>query len=96
MSKQPLTFSDEAKGQMPMITVASLIALVAIGTWAYLGLHETLNAHSTKIELKKENQSQKFKSSLIRDLLYKDNIIKSHLIGEFQFKNIMLAICIGD
>jgi len=34
-----------------MKTVASLIALVAIGTWAYFGLHETLNAHSTKIEL---------------------------------------------
>ena len=27
---------------------------------------------------------------------YKDNIIKSHLIGDFQFNNIMLAICIGD
>lgn len=27
---------------------------------------------------------------------YKGNIIKSHLIGDFQFNNIMLAICIGD
>jgi len=36
---------------MPMKTVASLIALVAIGTWAYFGLHETLNKHSTQIEL---------------------------------------------
>ena len=27
---------------------------------------------------------------------YKDNIIKSHLIGSFQFTNIMLAICTGD
>ena len=36
---------------MPMKTVASLIALVAIGTWAYFGLHETLNNHATKIEL---------------------------------------------
>jgi len=34
-----------------MKTVASLIALVAIGTWAYFGLHETLNRHSTQIEL---------------------------------------------
>ena len=51
MSNKPLTISDEAKVQMPMKTVASLIALVAIGTWAYFGLHETLNAHSTKIEL---------------------------------------------
>ena len=36
---------------MPMKTVASLIAMVAIGTWAYFGLHETLNKHSTQIEL---------------------------------------------
>ena len=43
---------------MPMKTVASLIALVAIGTWAYFGLHETLNAHSTKIELMQKDLSE--------------------------------------
>ena len=46
-----MKISEEAAVQMPMKTVASLIALVAIRTWAYFGLHETLNAHSTKIEL---------------------------------------------
>ena len=46
-----LKISDEAKVQMPMKTVASLIALVAIGTWAFFGVQETLNKHSTKIEL---------------------------------------------
>ena len=51
MSKKPLTISDEAKVQMPMKTVASLIALVAIGTWAYFGINEKLNQHSTKREL---------------------------------------------
>ena len=51
MSKKPLTISDEAKVQMPMKTVASLIALVAIGTWAYFGINEKLNQHSTKLEL---------------------------------------------
>ena len=51
MSKKPLNISEEAAVQLPMKTVASFIALVAIGTWAYFGLHETLNAHSTKIEL---------------------------------------------
>ena len=51
MSNKPIKISEEAAVQMPMKTVASLIALVAIGTWAYFGLHETLNAHSTKIEL---------------------------------------------
>ena len=50
MSK-PLKISEQAAVQMPMKTVASLIMMVAIGTWAYFGLHETLNQHSTKIEL---------------------------------------------
>ena len=51
MSKQPLSISEEAKVQMPMKTVASLITLVAIGTWAFFGVQETLNRHSTKLEL---------------------------------------------
>ena len=51
MSKKPLTISDEAKVQMPMKTVASLITLVAIGTWAYFGINEKLNQHSTTLEL---------------------------------------------
>ena len=46
-----LKISESASVQMPMKTVASLIAMVAIGTWAYFGLHETLNNHSTQIEL---------------------------------------------
>ena len=51
MSKKPLNISEEAAVQMPMKTVASLIALVAIGTWAYFGLHESLNQTQTKLEL---------------------------------------------
>ena len=58
MNKKPLNISEEAAVQMPMKTVASLIALVAIGTWAYFGLHETLNAHSTKIELMQKDLEQ--------------------------------------
>ena len=46
-----LKISDEARVQMPMKTVASLIALVAIGTWAYFGIIETLNKHTTTLEL---------------------------------------------
>ena len=51
MSNKPLKISEEAAVQMPMKTVASLITMVAIGTWAYFGLHETLNSHSTQLEL---------------------------------------------
>ena len=50
-NKNPLTISDEAKVQMPMKTVASLIALIAIGTWAFFGIQEKLNKHSTKLEI---------------------------------------------
>jgi len=46
-----LKISDEAKVQMPMKTVVSLIALVAIGTWAYFGFIETQNRVTTQIEI---------------------------------------------
>jgi hypothetical protein len=58
MTKKPLNISEEAAVQMPMKTVASLIALVAIGTWAYFGLHETLNRHSTQIELMQKDLTE--------------------------------------
>ena len=58
MSKKPLNISESAAVQMPMKTVASLIAMVAIGTWAYFGLHETLNGHSTQIELMQKDLEQ--------------------------------------
>jgi hypothetical protein len=48
---KPLKISEEAAVQMPMKTVASLIAMVAIGTWAYFGINEKLNKHNTQLEL---------------------------------------------
>ena len=51
MSDKPLKISEEAAVQMPMKTVASLISLVAIGTWAYFGLIETQNQHHTRLQL---------------------------------------------
>ena len=50
-TNKPLNISDEARVQMPMKTVASLIAMVAIGTWAYFGIIETQNKLSTQVEL---------------------------------------------
>ena len=58
MSNKPLKISEQAAVQMPMKTVASLIAMVAIGPWAYFGLHETLNRHSTQIELMQKDLEQ--------------------------------------
>jgi len=55
---KPLKISEEAAVQMPMKTVASLIAMIAVGTWAYFGIHEKLNQHSTKIELMTKDLEQ--------------------------------------
>ena len=51
MSKKPLKISEEAAVQMPMKTVASLIAMVAIGTWAYFGIIESQNRMETTLKL---------------------------------------------
>ena len=52
MAKQkPLRISEEAAVQMPMKTVASLIAMVAIGTWAYFGIIETQNRVTKQLEI---------------------------------------------
>jgi ribosome-associated translation inhibitor RaiA len=48
---KPLKISEEARVQMPMKTVASLITLVAIGTWAFFGIQEKLNQHSTQLKI---------------------------------------------
>ena len=53
-----LKISDEAKVQMPMKTVASLIALVSIGTWAYFGIIENQNRMSTQIEIMNKDLEQ--------------------------------------
>ena len=51
MANKPLNISESAAVQMPMKTVASLICMVAIGTWAYFGIIETQNKLSTQVEL---------------------------------------------
>ena len=48
---KPLKISEEAAVQMPMKTVASLITMVAIGTWAYFGIIESQNRMDTTIKL---------------------------------------------
>ena len=56
---KPLKISEEAAVQMPMKTVASLIAMVAIGTWAYFGIIETQNRMLTKVEIMEKDLEMK-------------------------------------
>ena len=71
MSKQPLSISEEAKVQMPMKTVASLITLVAIGTWAFFGIQEKLNQHSTQLQIMEKDlvENTEFRIKWPRGLL---------------------------
>ena len=50
MSK-PLKISEQAAVQMPMKTVASLICMVALGTWAYFGLIQRITELETSKQL---------------------------------------------
>ena len=43
--------SENTAISMPMKNLISIIGAVAIGVWAYFGLVETINKHSTKLEL---------------------------------------------
>ena len=79
-----LKISDEAKVQMPMKTVASLIALVAIGTWAFFSIHETLNRHTTTLELMEKDleQNSEFRIKYPRgELEYKQAVMTNNQQG---------------
>ena len=44
-----LDISDQTAISMPMKNLISIIGAVAIGVWAYFGVTEKLNNHSTKL-----------------------------------------------
>ena len=46
-----LKISDSTAISMPMRNLLSILAAVGIGVWAYFGVVETLNKHSTTLEL---------------------------------------------
>ena len=71
MSRQPLSISEEAKVQMPMKTVASLIAMVEIGTWAFFGIQEKLNQQATQLQIMEKDlvENTEFRIKWPRGLL---------------------------
>jgi division protein CdvB (Snf7/Vps24/ESCRT-III family) len=58
MANKPLSIGEEAKVQMPMKTVASLIVIVALGTMGYFNMVERLNQHSTRLELMEKDLTE--------------------------------------
>ena len=53
-----MKLSDNTPVSMPMRNLLSIIVAVAIGVWAYFGVVETLNKHSTTLELMEKDLSQ--------------------------------------
>ena len=68
---KPLKISEEARVQMPMKTVASLITMVAIGPWAFFGIQEKLNQHATKLQIMEKDlvENTEFRIKWPRGLL---------------------------
>ena len=66
-----LKISEEARVQMPMKTVGSLIAMVAIGTWAFFGIQEKLNQQSTQLKIMEKDliENTEFRIKWPRGLL---------------------------
>ena len=66
-----LKISEEAKVQMPMKTVVSLITIVAIGTWAFFSFQEKLNQHATQLKIMEKDlvENTEFRIKWPRGLL---------------------------
>ena len=58
MADKPLQIGEEARVQMPMKTVASLIIIVALGTMGYFQMVERLNIADTKIKIMEQDVEQ--------------------------------------
>ena len=66
-----MKISPKENIQMPMKTVASLITMVAIGTWAFFGIQEKLNQHATTLQIMQKDlvENTEFRIKWPRGLL---------------------------
>ena len=53
-----MKLNEGTKVSTDLKTILSIAAGVAVGVWAYFGLHEKLNTHATKIELMQKDLEQ--------------------------------------
>ena len=63
MKKDRIDVSDKTAISMPMRNLIGIISAVAVGVYAFFGIQETLNKHSTTLELleKDLNQNTEFR-----------------------------------
>ena len=58
MKKDRIDVSDKTAISMPMRNLIGIISAVAVGVYAFLGIQETLNKHSTTLELMEKDLNQ--------------------------------------
>jgi len=56
--KDRIDVSDKTAISMPMRNLLGIISAVAVGVYAFFGIQETLNKHSTTLELMEKDLSQ--------------------------------------
>ena len=58
MKNNRIDVSDKTAISMPMKNLLGIISAVAIGVYAFFGIQETLNKHSTTLELMEKDLEQ--------------------------------------
>ena len=53
-----MKISDSTAISMPMRNLIGIVTAVSVGVWAFFGIQETLNKHSTTLELMEKDLSQ--------------------------------------
>ena len=53
-----MKLSDRTAISMPMRNLIGIITAVSVGVWAFFGIQETLNKHSTTLELMEKDLEQ--------------------------------------
>jgi len=58
MKKDRIDVSDKTAISMPMRNLIGIVTAFSVGVWAFFGIQETLNKHSTTLELMEKDLSQ--------------------------------------
>ena len=53
-----MRLSDKTAISMPMKNLLGIVTAVSVGVWAFFGIQETLNKHSTTLELMEKDLAQ--------------------------------------
>ena len=53
-----MRLSDKTAISMPMRNLIGIVTAVSVGVWAFFGIQETLNKHSTTLELMEKDLAQ--------------------------------------